>query len=69
MYRLFPCIPIFSSFSIKVQKECVCMIMLKIALALFKIYFFLIYFNLCEKGYKLVIVPGSCKTYCSLLVD
>ena len=39
MYRLFPCIPIFRGFFLlKVQKGCVYVIMLKIALALFKIY-------------------------------
>ena len=39
MYRLFPCIPIVRwIFLLKVQKECVCVIMLKIALVLVKIY-------------------------------
>ena len=42
MYRLFPCIHIFSGvfffFWLKVQKGCVYVIMLKIALALAKIY-------------------------------
>ena len=39
MYRLVPSIPIFRGFfSLKVQKRCVYMIMLKIALVLFKIY-------------------------------
>ena len=37
--RLFPCIPIFKGFFLlKVQKECVYVIMLKIELLLFKIY-------------------------------
>ena len=40
MCSLFPCIPIFRGFFLlKVQKECVYVIMLKIALVLFKIYF------------------------------
>ena len=40
MYRLFPCIPIFRGFFLlKVQKGCVYVIMLKIALVLFKICF------------------------------
>ena len=39
MYRLFPCIPIFRGFFLlKVQKGCVYVIMLKIALVLVKIY-------------------------------
>ena len=38
MCRLFPCIPIFRFFLLKVQKECVYVIMLKIALVLVKIY-------------------------------
>ena len=39
MYRLFPCIPIFRGFFLlKVQKECVYVIMLKIALVLAKVY-------------------------------
>ena len=38
MYWLFPCIPIFRSFLLKVQKRCVYVIMLKIALVLVKIY-------------------------------
>ena len=39
MCRLFPCIPIFREiFLLKVQKECVYVIMLKITLLLFKIY-------------------------------
>ena len=38
MYRLFPCIPIFRCFFIKSVKECVYVIMLKIALLLVKIY-------------------------------
>ena len=38
MYRLFPCIPIFRVFLLKVQKGCVYVIMLKIALVLVKIY-------------------------------
>ena len=41
MYRLFPCIPIFRcSFLLKVQKECVYVIMLKIALVHVKNVFF-----------------------------
>ena len=39
MYRLVPCIPIFRGFFLlKVQKGCVYVIMLKIALVLVKIY-------------------------------
>ena len=39
MCGLFPCIPIFKGFFLlKVQKKCVYVIMLKIALILFKIY-------------------------------
>ena len=39
MYRLFPCTPIFwGFFLLKVQKECVYVIMLKIALVLVEIY-------------------------------
>ena len=39
MYRLVPCIPIFKGFFLlKVQKGCVYVIMLKIALVLVKIY-------------------------------
>ena len=38
MYRLFPCIPIFRGFLLKVQKKCLYVIMLKIALVLVKIY-------------------------------
>ena len=39
MFRLFPCIPIFKGFFLlKVQKECVYVIMLKIALLLIKNY-------------------------------
>ena len=39
MSRLFPCMPIFKGFFLlKVQKECVYVVMLKIALLLFKIY-------------------------------
>ena len=39
MCRLFPCIPIFRGFFLlKVQKECVNVIMLKIELELVKIY-------------------------------
>ena len=39
MYKLFPCIPIFRGFFLlKVQKGCVYVIMLKIALVLFQIY-------------------------------
>ena len=39
MCRLFPCIPIFRCFFLlKVQKECVYVIMLKLALVLFKIH-------------------------------
>ena len=42
MYRLFPCVPIFRGFFflLKVQKECVYVIMLKIALVLVKSMFF-----------------------------
>ena len=35
---MFPCIPIFRGFLLKVQKECVYVMMLKIALVLVKIY-------------------------------
>ena len=39
MYKLFPCIPIFRGFFLlKVQKGCVYVIILKIALVLFQIY-------------------------------
>ena len=39
MCRLFPCIPIFRGFFLlKMRKKCVYVIMLKIALELFKIY-------------------------------
>ena len=38
MYRLVPCIPILGFFLLKVQKQCVYVIMLKIALLLVKIY-------------------------------
>ena len=40
MYRLVPCIPIFRDFFflLKVEKGCVYVIMLKVALILFKIY-------------------------------
>ena len=42
MYRLVPCIPIFRGFfKLKVQKGCVYVIMLKIALILLKIYIFM----------------------------
>ena len=59
MFRLFPCIPIFKGFFLlKVQKECVYVIMLKIALLLFKICFG------GKKGYMQIIVLGSPKTYC-----
>ena len=41
MCRLFPCIPIFrGGFLLKVQKECVYVIMLKIKLVLVKNMFF-----------------------------
>ena len=40
MYRLFPCIPIFRVFLLKVQKDCVYVIMLKITLVLVKNMFF-----------------------------
>ena len=62
MYRLFPCIPIFMGGRLlKVQKECVYVIMLKIALVLAKICFGE------KKGYKQVRALGSPKTYCSEL--
>ena len=40
MYRLVPCIPILGGGVLKVQKECVYAIMLKIALVLVKNVFF-----------------------------
>ena len=41
MYRLFPCIPIIREFfQLKLQKECVYVIMLKITLVLLKNVFF-----------------------------
>ena len=59
MHRLVPSIPIFRGFLLKVQKRCVYMIMLKMALVLFKIYV-----SMSKKGYKQIIAPNSCKTYC-----
>ena len=57
MYRLFPCIPIFRGiFLLKLQKGCVYVIMLKIALVL-------LCFDV-KKGYKQIIALDSPKTYC-----
>ena len=59
MYRLFPCIPIFNvffCFGLKLQKGCVYVIMLKIALVL-------LCFDV-KKGYKQIIALDSPKTYC-----
>ena len=63
MCRLLPFIPIFKGvFLLKLRKECIYMIMLKIALLLVKICFG------GKKGYKRVSALGSCKINCSTLL-
>ena len=62
MYRLFPFIPIFRGvFLLKSAKKMRIYDYVKNCIGTFKNLFFDV-----KKGYKQVIAPGSCKTYCCM---
>ena len=71
MCRLFPCIPIFKGFFLlKVKKECVYVIMFKMALSLFKIYVLVVKKGISGLVSQVVAKPSALKnTFNTLLLE